>query len=839
MEFINSIVIACAAGRIESHRIHALAEALSLEHEIAFALFRRLASAEETPLPRNRELVRLAHVVSQALLLMGPPDAETLRARLDSALVFQNADVLANLERLRAARDAGDGSTVPPAESGAPHSLEDAYKARDWIGAALAIERAPPPRSGETQLLRIADTLCATGEFEQALDWCDRSGDPARKARFDHIRIRALVGLGRVDDAWRFIESYPAQNPPAQISALAAACILLNGRLEDLATPLRLTASISVTLNAVLAILREVDDETKGRARIREILRKTARIDGLSARARSVLNRLRFRYSSGGWPAKMEGRWARAVLRCSKVNQHAVEHVVELLLAQDMPRAAHSVYKGTPAGTVSNPTAATLAEALALQGDWRSCADIVAGNASPSQNLQDLIAEWKAQPAHVRDTGPYAAQRFYYENIVRVRPSRSRAPESGAKVVLHIGTTLAMGGTERQLQTVVRALAESDGTLKQIVVLAHHGLKGEFESELQHLGDRLQFLTPEGLDRELIEEPFVRLAEGPPGALARKAIRWSRINRLAKIVADSGASSVMIWRLDPAALLAAHVAGVRRIVVRAGSLPISWRQWSSERQLGEAEKFRVAVEAFRDADHLRLVANSEAALAAFRSTMGWPAGQSSLLYNSLDIARFGRHRDREHVRARFSLPQDAIVIGGAFRISPEKRPLLWLEAATRTIEVRPHLPLYFALAGDGPVMQQLASRVAASPLLTERVRLLGRLGPEIADFYSALDFLLHTSSIEGLPNALIEAQAAHCPVITVDAGGCAETIIDGVTGILVRSHEPGAIAAALLDAIADADRFHSRAARNACDALIAERFSIGGNLPRLRQLLGL
>jgi len=46
-----------------------------------------------------------------------------------------------------------------------------------------------------------------------------------------------------------------------------------------------------------------------------------------------------------------------------------------------------------------------------------------------------------------------------------------------------------------------------------------------------------------------------------------------------------------------------------------------------------------------------------------------------------------------------------------------------------------------------------------------------------------------TSSIEGLPNVLIEAQAMGVPVVTTDVGGASETFIDGVTGHLVSAND--------------------------------------------------
>jgi glycosyltransferase involved in cell wall biosynthesis len=60
-----------------------------------------------------------------------------------------------------------------------------------------------------------------------------------------------------------------------------------------------------------------------------------------------------------------------------------------------------------------------------------------------------------------------------------------------------------------------------------------------------------------------------------------------------------------------------------------------------------------------------------------------------------------------------------------------------------------------------------------------------------------------SSRTEGLPNAVIEAQAAGVPVVAFDVGGVAETMIPGETGLLVKDLTAGALAAAVLGALAD------------------------------------
>lgn len=70
--------------------------------------------------------------------------------------------------------------------------------------------------------------------------------------------------------------------------------------------------------------------------------------------------------------------------------------------------------------------------------------------------------------------------------------------------------------------------------------------------------------------------------------------------------------------------------------------------------------------------------------------------------------------------------------------------------------------------------------------------------PEIA----ACHVLVLPSYAEGLPRSVLEAMAAGRPVITTDAPGCADTVVDGVTGYCVPARNAQAIAEAMEACIA-------------------------------------
>jgi glycosyltransferase involved in cell wall biosynthesis len=86
----------------------------------------------------------------------------------------------------------------------------------------------------------------------------------------------------------------------------------------------------------------------------------------------------------------------------------------------------------------------------------------------------------------------------------------------------------------------------------------------------------------------------------------------------------------------------------------------------------------------------------------------------------------------------------------------------------------------------------------------ERVRFEGAVG-DAAPFYWGADAFAIASRWEGLPLALLEAQAAGLPVVAAAAGGVAEAIREGTSGLLVQREDPAALAAAMTRVSKDPD----------------------------------
>ncbi|MEA2448521.1 MAG: hypothetical protein QOG63_453, partial [Thermoleophilaceae bacterium] len=106
------------------------------------------------------------------------------------------------------------------------------------------------------------------------------------------------------------------------------------------------------------------------------------------------------------------------------------------------------------------------------------------------------------------------------------------------------------------------------------------------------------------------------------------------------------------------------------------------------------------------------------------------------------------------------------------------------------------------LVGDGPARPEVEALAAR---LGERALLAGHRDDVMA-VLDATDVLLHPSSIDAFPTALLEAMAAGVPVVSTRVGGIPEIVDEGETGTLIDAPpDPAALAAALEPYLADGE----------------------------------
>jgi glycosyltransferase involved in cell wall biosynthesis len=121
-------------------------------------------------------------------------------------------------------------------------------------------------------------------------------------------------------------------------------------------------------------------------------------------------------------------------------------------------------------------------------------------------------------------------------------------------------------------------------------------------------------------------------------------------------------------------------------------------------------------------------------------------------------------------------------IGFVGRLAGDKGADQLLEVFTRILAQLPESQLGLAGGFDtaDPIDPTTRIRLTESPNVT----LLGHTS-DVPEFLSDVRVLCFPSKREGLPNAIIEAAACGVPTVAWLVTGCADAVIDGVTGFLV------------------------------------------------------
>ena len=153
----------------------------------------------------------------------------------------------------------------------------------------------------------------------------------------------------------------------------------------------------------------------------------------------------------------------------------------------------------------------------------------------------------------------------------------------------------------------------------------------------------------------------------------------------------------------------------------------------------------------------------------------------------------GRNPDAGH-------PVDLLSVG---RLDPEKAPEMLLKTLA-LLEKRTPGRYRLTIVGDGPLENQLR---AEADRFGDAVRFRGHVpnGPELFELYRGSDIFVHVARTEGLPQVLVEAQAAGLPIVATDVGGVRAGLGGGTEALLVPPNDPEALAAAITRLASDGE----------------------------------
>jgi glycosyltransferase involved in cell wall biosynthesis len=378
-------------------------------------------------------------------------------------------------------------------------------------------------------------------------------------------------------------------------------------------------------------------------------------------------------------------------------------------------------------------------------------------------------------------------------------PLLARPQAAGGRIpVLLVESGRTFGGTEKVVSELAKRMDHA--RFQPWVVLPRAAALDRMAADLR----------AHGVPVERLDEISHRLQ----GGLALRTLRFLARHRKAVLHVHH------VWpAADRYLVPLAQLAGVTAVIVTehlVGFPHSTGQKWLKRRELSRADQ---------------VVCVSRAVAAMLERDYAFDSDRGRVIENGVDAQGLDRTQpratdERPRVRARLGAPDDAFVWAFVGRLEPQKGVDVLLDAFARAHGpgVDGARPARLWIAGDGSARPSLEAR-AKELGLDDRVRFTGAVVDASPIYWGADGFAL-LSRWEGLPLALLEAQAAGLPVVAAAAGGIPEAIRDGTTGLLVAKEDPAAAAAALARVERDAElarRLGYEAARQAREEWSWER----------------
>jgi glycosyltransferase involved in cell wall biosynthesis len=338
-------------------------------------------------------------------------------------------------------------------------------------------------------------------------------------------------------------------------------------------------------------------------------------------------------------------------------------------------------------------------------------------------------------------------------------------PDGRPVTVLQVLPRLVVGGAERGTVDVATAIQRAGG----IAIVASEGGPMVYE-----------------LERSRAKHIKLPLAGKNPLTIWRNARRLARVIRQHKVDIVHARSRAPAW----SALWAARRTGARFMTTyhdtySGGS---AWkRRYNSVMAKGQ-----------------RVIAISEFIADHLRELYGLGASVIRVIPRGVDLARFDPSRVPAERKVKlihdWNLPDDRPIILMPARLSRKKGHLVLVEALAKL----KRNDLCCVMVGDDG--RQTTYRNNLIELIHEcQLDGMVRLLPQTADMPAAysLAAVVVAPSVqpEGFGRVPVEAQAMGRPVIASDVGGFRETIVNGLTGLLVPPGDSARLSVALASAL--------------------------------------
>jgi len=196
-----------------------------------------------------------------------------------------------------------------------------------------------------------------------------------------------------------------------------------------------------------------------------------------------------------------------------------------------------------------------------------------------------------------------------------------------------------------------------------------------------------------------------------------------------------------------------------------------------------------------------------------RTAQFWPIG--------VGLEQFRRRDEKSKLRRQLGLPMNKKLLLFVGQLQKSKG-VDQLPALMDRLDPGVHA----VVVGDGPVRNQIRSSPRCTWVPTVS-------NTRVASYLNAVDLMVHPSETEGTPTVLVEAGAAHLPVVATPVGGV-PALLAGDRGLLAEVRNMDSLVVAVQAALADPAAGARRADR--LYAHISKEYDCIKNAYKLKQL---
>jgi glycosyltransferase involved in cell wall biosynthesis len=348
--------------------------------------------------------------------------------------------------------------------------------------------------------------------------------------------------------------------------------------------------------------------------------------------------------------------------------------------------------------------------------------------------------------------------------------------------ILLLSTSLGMGGADRQILYLTRALIASDYEVSLV--------------SMTPLGEMGRQAVAEGL-------PVVSLN------MRRGQVDWRAFQRTVVLLRERQPDILTCFMY--------HANLLGRLAGRCAGVPTIITSIRNEHSGSRSRDWLIRLTNWMDDC---CITNSQQVADSLRKRRLLPNKKLRVIPNGVDLAPLSNPPERQRTRDQLGIAPSEFLWLAIGRLLPQKDYATLLQSFQPLAKA----PARLLIAGQGPLLEELQQQTQRLGLGSQ-VTFLG-VRQDIGALLAAADGFVLASAWEGMPNVVMEALAAATPVVATEVGGVSELVQPGQSGFLVPAGNAQALSQAMRQLMALSPEQRRQLGLNGRDH-IAANFSLG------------